>query len=437
MVTRKSGGAIARLFGASLVMQAMLSAANFLVGLILIRHTSNLQYGYFVLATNVLLLATGIQTAFIQPHMVLGLTRLELQGRRDLIGGVLRLRRRALPPTVIGGLLLTYGLHTAKLIGTEVSLIAAATLLALLATLGREFFRLALFAHHRPQDVLKADSVYVVLLISGVFAATMSAFVAVIAIAAVGCAAIVGRTLLARALWRHEAWNIAGAPDILKDIGSLGIWSTAGSAIHWALSQGYNYLVAGTLDVEAVASIAITRLLMMPVNLLSAGIGTLLFPLTSKWMRDLGLLPTLRRLIIFALGVVGAALLYFAAMWLLRGWIFTEILKKQVEQRDALLLLWCAVFTLMLIRDQLVNILTAREQFRRLTTLTGISAAISLIASYAAMLRYGVSGAVAGVLIGELCNVIGIVVLIVIETKRPPPATTGQPLPPPDGLIGP
>ena len=92
-----------------------------------------------------------------------------------------------------------------------------------------------------------------------------------------------------------------------------------------------------------------------------------------------------------------------------------------MAQRDSLLLLWSAVFTVMLIRDQMTNLLLAREQYRAMTILTAMSAVPSLIVSYFAMLRFGVSGAVAGVLIGESCNVIGIIVLIFIETKRHPP----------------
>ncbi|MEP6883753.1 MAG: capsular biosynthesis protein [Gammaproteobacteria bacterium] len=433
MLGRSKGGLVARLFGASLIMQAMLSAANFLVGMILIRRTSDIQYGYFVLAGNALMLASGVQTALLQPRLVLDMTTFDQEGRSDLIGGLLRLRTHALPPLLLGGILLTLGLWLAKAVDTELMMIICVTLATLLGSLSRDFFRLILFAHHRPQDVLKADAVYVALLVTGVFCATLAPFPAFTAIAALGAAALVGRALLSRAVWRYEAWKIPGAPGMLGRIGSLGLWSTAGAAIHWALSQGYNYLVAGMLAVPAVASIAQTRLLMMPVNLISVGVGSMLFPMTCKWVHDLGLMPALRRLLLFTAVIVCAALAYFVFMWWFRGWIFTDLLRKHVPQRDSLLMLWCAVFTLMLIRDQLVNLLTALAQYRRLTMLTGVSAVISLAFSFFAMQRFGVSGAVAGVGVGELSNVIGIVVLIVLEVKkdnRGPPAADAQQPPP-------
>jgi len=52
------GARAIRTLGTGLVMQALLSGANFAVGLILIRRTNDLQYSYYVLATNALLLLT-------------------------------------------------------------------------------------------------------------------------------------------------------------------------------------------------------------------------------------------------------------------------------------------------------------------------------------------------------------------------------------------
>jgi len=49
---------------------------------------------------------------------------------------------------------------------------------------------------------------------------------------------------------------------------------------------------------------------------------------------------------------------------------------------------------------------------------TSIAALISLGVGYAAIRRYGAVGAPFGVLVGELCNLSGIVYLSVIEIRR-------------------
>jgi len=50
MKSRLQGTRALRTFGIGLTMQALLSGANFAVGLILIRRTSDLQYSFYVLA---------------------------------------------------------------------------------------------------------------------------------------------------------------------------------------------------------------------------------------------------------------------------------------------------------------------------------------------------------------------------------------------------
>src|ERR1017187_2419217 len=81
------------MFSSAVIMQALLSASNLCVGLILIRFTSDVQYGYYVLILNSVLLLIGLQSAFIQPPMVLRMISSNQAQRADLIGGLYRGQR--------------------------------------------------------------------------------------------------------------------------------------------------------------------------------------------------------------------------------------------------------------------------------------------------------------------------------------------------------
>ena len=61
----RKGGVFVRMFGSAILTQAMLSAASLLVGLILIRETTVVQYGYYILIINGVALLTGLQNGFI------------------------------------------------------------------------------------------------------------------------------------------------------------------------------------------------------------------------------------------------------------------------------------------------------------------------------------------------------------------------------------
>jgi O-antigen/teichoic acid export membrane protein len=411
--------AFARLLSTAVVSQALLSAASFAVGLILIRSTTDVQYGYYILASSAILLLVSLQAGFFNPPLAIRMSQLDRAGRGALVGGLYRAQYGMLP--AVGGItiLVALGLWYARVLDAHTGPLVIATAAAALAILHREYFRMVLFAHRRPHDVLRTDIFYVALIVAGVFVAVLTPAPAVIAIFTLSLAAAASGILLSRALRRHEPWSTEGTLGMLREIAPLAAWPTAGAAIHWTFSQGYIYLVAGTLDVAAVAAIAATRLLLMPVNLLSTGIGSLMLPLAAGWLHQHGALLLWRRLLLSALGLAAATLCYFAILWLLRDWIFAVALKKQFVQRDELLILWGAIFLVIVIRNQLVYQLAAQGLFRALTLFTLVSAVISLAASYWGMLRFGVTGALAGILIGELINVIGIVTLSFRQGRQP------------------
>lgn len=403
--------AFARLFSSAVVSQALLSAASFAVGLILIRRTSDLQYGHYILAASAIALLVSLQNAFCGPVLAARLGRLDLAGRARLVGALLRERQAVI---VAAGLLVVAAALAWSATGVRdgrATALLLAGVAASLAILHRECLRLVLFAHRRPQDVLRTDLLYVALMVAGVFAATWTSEAAVFAVAALGLSALASSGLLSRALRRHEPWAHTAAPGLLRSVAPLAGWSTAGAALHWTFSQGYVYLVAATLDVTAVAAIAATRLLLMPVNLLSTGIGSLMLPLATGWLDRHGPALLRRRMAMFAAGMAAATALYFAVLWLERDWVFAVLLRKQFAQRDSLLLLWGALFLVMVVRDQFAYVIAAQQRFRALTQLTMASAGLSLLASYAGMQRFGAPGALGGMLVGELISLVGILLL--------------------------
>ena len=404
-------GGFLRMFSSAVTMQALLSASNLCIGLILIRFTSDLQYGYYILILNSLALSTSLQGAFIQPPMVMRMIRASVSERADLIGGLYRGQRQFLMVLAAAAAVALVIARFSGLISMQLTLLLLAASAAAVATLYREFFRMVLLAYRMPHDVLKADAFYILVLIPGIALATLTPVPAAVAALALALAALVGGTASSKSLRRHEPWNARGEPRVLLEIAPIGGWSTAGAAAHWAFSQGYNYVVAGALDVSAVAALAATRLLMMPINLLSSGIGSLMLPTASRWLHAHGPAVVFRRLALIAAALALLALCYLGVLWLTRDWVFTRLMHKHFPQADLLLALWSCVFIIMVFRDQLLYLPGACGLFRSLTLTTGCSALLSLTFGYVAIRRIGIIGAPLAVLLGELVNVLCIIVL--------------------------
>lgn len=420
-------GVVVRMFGSALASQMVLSGANFLVGILLIRRTTDEEYGYYVLMMGAIILAVSLQNSFIAPAMINRMERLGRVERGDLTGGLYREQRLVIGAAVGIAFVITFLLWSGGWLSPQIAVLVPAVIVAMAAALGREYFRMVQHAYRRAFVVFRVDLVYVMLLLLGILLATMTPLPAVFAAMAVAVAALLASVLLARGLRRMEAWNSQGSPGILRQIAPLAAWSTAGAAIHWTVTQGYAVLAAVTLDVGAVAAIAATRMLAMPVALLSAGIGSLMLPLTARWLLESGAPRVLQRLLWLALGLAAVSACYFGVLWTLRDWVFEVILNKAFAQSDLLLVLWAATFVVMAANQQLLWLLIARARFHALTALALLSAVLALSCSYVSMLHIGGAGAPLGILVGELVNAVGIAFLCLREAaadrRRPMPAT--------------
>ena len=412
-------GAVARLMGSTVLSQAFLSAGNFLVAFLLLRQLGPEPYGYYVLVSVAVILCASLQGAFFQVPLVMVMARATATQRPALVGGVMKARARL----VYGLAALVLGLDALAwvggLIAEERALLVLVASVTTVVVLHREFCKGVLLAHHRTGDVLRGDLVYAALLVGTSIGATLLPQPTVWAVAGMGLAALTSGQMLARALWRFESWDrTASSRTAMLEISTQGGWAVLGAAVHWSFSQGYTYLVAALLDVRAVAAIAATRLLLMPVNLLSSGVTQSVYPLVSRWHEEVGVGEVLRRLLWITTVLLVLGVFYAAGVWLLQDWFFEDVLKKAIHDRDALLLLWSAVFIVMLVRDQICSFLVVRSRLRALSQFTVVWSVLALLAIWFAIPHWGAEGAVVGILAGEVLNLLGMLVLSYNEVRR-------------------
>jgi O-antigen/teichoic acid export membrane protein len=409
--------AFARVFGGAVISQALLSVINLLTGLILIRRAPQAQYGYYVLIASGAPLLTQLQNQLISPLLTTRVTHAADEERRNYVGGLIREQRYLLAIVaalgVIGSCLVWFG----GVLPPQTAVILVAGVLAALATQFREFFRLLLVSYRRPYDVLRADAVFAIVLAGGIWLSTLTTTAAVFSALALTGASLIGGLLLSGALWRHDRWNPHGSPGAFVTSVRLGVWAATGAVIHWVFTQGYTYIVAARLDVSAVAAIAATRLLLSPLGVFSLGISSVMFATSKLWLKHHGSQGLLRRILVFTLGMCGVTIAYVAVMWTTRGWIFLHILKRDYPQRDLLLGIWSLIFLCTVIRDQVIFLLMAKGQFKRLAGLTCFCAVLGLSVTFLLIGRFGAPGGLLGLLAGEVAHVIGVMVLTVRETR--------------------
>ena len=404
-------GGFARIFGGSVLSQGLLSATNLLAGLILVRRAPQAQYGYYVLIMSAVPLLAQLQSSFINPILQSQVIVAGVDQRRNFIGGLLREQRVLMLVVAAASLLFCIIAWASSALTSAHAVIFVLGVLAAVAWLFREFFRMVLISYRRPYDVLRGDAAFSVILIGGIWLATLTMAPAIFAAVSIVTAAAVGGWLLSRHLRRHDPWNIDGSPGALAQTVRVGAWAAAGAGIHWLFTQGYTFIVAAQLDVSAVASIAATRLMLSPLGVFSLGIAAMMYSTSTLWLKNHGARGLLRRVLLFALAMVLITITYLIVMWLTRDWIFAHVIKKVYPDRDLLLGIWSLIFLCTVIRDQVIFLLIAHGRWRQLAVMTAVCAALGLSVSFIGIQHLGAAGGLLGLLAGEVAHVLGVFLL--------------------------
>jgi len=416
-------GRFLHFFGASVLDQILLSGANFIAGFAMIRFTSDVAYGQFVLAQSAVLLLISAQAAWLSGPVTAIAPRKSPELRAKVVGALGAsqtrfLRRLALVLLVVPAVGFAFGLWSAS-----VALAAAGTILAGWAALQREYRRSVLLIYARPQWMLRADCVYVLVMLLGIALALQGrALAGPAAIAALVAAGWAGATVAHRMLAADPGWVSGDAAPFWREIRSVGLWSAVGAVIYWLFAQSYNYVLATRLDLTAVTNVNAARLVLMPVFVFMYGVNNLLTSTASNWLAEFGLSRMLRRMAVLTLLISVIDLIYFAIAWALRDWLIGDLMHKTIGDQDRLLILWGCVALVFLPREVLQAALYALKRVKSMAWLIGLSALLSLTLMWFGIPRWGAAAVLIGQVAGECANLIGLAWLLWrhVEPARAP-----------------
>jgi O-antigen/teichoic acid export membrane protein len=409
-MSRSFGRGVLPLFSAAIVDQVVLSATNFLVGVLLIRYATDHDYALYVLVQSALILLVMVHNSWLTGPLAILTPKLEQEERWRTIGSVKHAQRRVLARVAVPMLLLPLLGYLTGGLSALVAAVVALGILAGWASLRREFLRSVLLMYSRTQSLLGADAVYAVALLLGVVLALLFGKPVVIgAVLALGLASLAGAAAGHRSLGISPGWREPGVVTIWPGIRSLGFWSLTGAAIYWFLGQSFNYVLASRIDLKAVADINAARLMLMPAFVLTAGVASLLTPSAATWYAEIGLRGLVRRLLLFLAAVGILEVTYFVCLWASRDWLFADVLRKSIMDRDRLLALWAGVAAVALVRDFLQCALIAMGQLKSLAWQVGISTAVAMPLMWFGVAWWGVAAALIGQIVGELINLAGII----------------------------
>ena len=401
------------LFSSAIMDQVVLSGTNFLVGFLLIRFAGDHDYALYVLVQSALLLLVSMHNSWLTGPVSILTPRLPAVQRWQTIGSIKRAQRRWLRIGTLPLLVLPVIGYLFGLLSGQLACVIATGIVAAWTALRREFLRGVLLMYSRTHTLLGADAVYASALLLGVGAAIyFGKQVVVFAAGALVMAAWAGAGAANRSLARDPGWRDGGAVSIWPDVRRLGFWSLLGSTIYWFLGQSYSYVLATRVDLKAVADVNATRLLLMPAIVLTIGVASLLTPSAASWFVQIGARRLVRRLMMFLLAVGVLEAVYFVAVWIGRDWLVLDVLHKHIQDRDRLLILWAGVAISALFREILQCALIAMGRLKSLAWQVGASTVVAVLLMWYGLAWWGAAAVLIGQIVGEVLNLIGIVILL-------------------------
>jgi O-antigen/teichoic acid export membrane protein len=408
-----------RYFGTGVIDQVLLSGASFAIGLLMIRYTSDQDYGQFVLAQSAILLLLSAQGAWQSGPLVALAPTKSAETRRQMIGAVRSSQTRflrAIALVVFTAIVVGYYAH---LWSATAAFVAAATALAGWTALQREYLRCVLLIYSRPHSMLHADIAYAAVVLIGILAVVLtnkSAGICAIIVLMIGFWA--GGRLAAKMLAADPGWVAADASSFWREMRPLGIWSAVGAVCYWLFGQSYNYILATRLDLSAVTNVNAARLVLMPVQVFALGINNLLMPMAANWLAQFKLTGMLRRLALLSFGIVALDFVYFGVAWVSRDWLVGSLLHKTIADRDRLLILWGCIALTFFIREVLQAALFALKEVKAMARSVGLSAAAALSVMWIGITWWGASAVLIGQLIGECVNLLVLAWLLWGQVRR-------------------
>jgi O-antigen/teichoic acid export membrane protein len=417
VVKERALGRMLHMFGTGVVDQVLLSGANFLVGFAMIRFTSDVDYGQFVLVQSAVLLMTSAQSAWLAPLCAI-IPSKPPDLRQVMVGAVEASQSRFLRRLVLAAVAVPLIGFLAGAWSGVVAIVSEGAIFAAWTALQREYLRSVLVIYGRPQSMLRADMVYAAVLLAAVaFAVFGAKFHSIWAVFALIVAGWAGGRAAYRSFAANPGWVSADATPYWREMRPLAVWSATGAVTYWLLAQSYNYVLATRLDFTAVINVNAARLVMVPVIVFTMGINNLMLPVAANWLAEFGLHQLMRRLAWLTLGIVALDACYFAFAWFFRDWLISDLLHKTIADRDRLLIMWGCVSLIFLFREVLQAALFALKRVKSMAWLIAFSAVVSVLTTWFGIQYWGAVAALNGQVAGECVNLVGLGLLLWRQAK--------------------
>lgn len=380
--------------------QALLSGANFLVTILLIKYLPKEDYGFYAIAFSISLFIISIQNALVTTPLTVLFAGKSSEEQKSYVPALFWGQLYIFIPVAALCILVLYYISV-HVEDPKIYLIYMGLGVASIGILVKEYLKAFLFVIEKEAKVILLDFIFIAIYILSLLAMNLTHSISVSrVIIALGAAS------LAAALTQFQ-YILKKAPikTILKSYHEnwiYGKWALVGVTTTHIHTYGYMYILGFLLGSEAVAEINASRILLMPFMLLSAGWGRISRPYGAK-LRESNQMKKFYKEILFISFIFSSGILFYT--FLVK--IFSEPLSNLLftnSYKDVFsyIFYWAAIFMVTFFRTNASFGLQVLKRFSKLATINVYTVMISLGSAYLLILKFAITGALISNLIGEL-----------------------------------
>jgi O-antigen/teichoic acid export membrane protein len=386
--------------------QALTSAENFAVGVILVRNCTKAEFGLYVLGYGILVLGWSLIAALITAQMPAVFSResLSSEERQIQCGSLLRTLLAACVVTTGCGWLLTLLLARLHIVASPDTYYWLLLSSALPGICLRDFMRRYFFQERSETRALLMDASALTLTVAtlGTVAAlhlTHLNSVAAATLALGGLAVGIWGILTAGLSPRMRGAEARGG---LRTLWRAGRWNMGATSVSWIQTQAYTFFVTAMLGLSGLATANAPRVLLTPITLLSTGLALPLLPRFAQQRTNLHTIVGIRAVFVLIAMTSVFVGLYTLALWLARDAFVPLILGNRYNNVWPCIAAWAVANVFTNARIYYSTFLLAKGSFRRLAAASVVSAVVVIGLTGPLIHFFGVVGSVYSLAAGEL-----------------------------------
>jgi O-antigen/teichoic acid export membrane protein len=385
----------------SVFTQTLMSATNFLIGLFLIRTAAKTEYGLYVVCFSIVQIFIGVQNALVNTPLTVLYPDKKGKQKESFLSG-LAIGQWA----VLGPLVLMSGLGYAifswlRPVPPDQFKTVFTLLLAVPAAYLREFIRVLQYCRLDIQSVIRSDGLFVACVLAGLILLNMTSGASASGVLSVVAAAYFFSGILAHRLsGQTYRLNASWIRECFRETWPLSRWALFGVVVTHIQSFGYIFIISSWMGLSDTADISAARLFFMPFGILLASSQRIVLAKGAQVLFENA--AKFNELIAAFLGLfAGLWFLYFLIVYAVHATVIQAVFTSKYSEINRIILVWGGFFLVNSLSFTFSHALQAMKDFKMLSIVGAIAAAVTLITCLALTSRFGSEGGLWALIAGE------------------------------------